>query len=369
MNRVKATKLGLVTLFSALAFGTVVVHENKVEAAPLGTELQYYLNDPTPEPVKFLNIWNTNGYALQPESLTNVKVGENQNNTLHTDAARSVWSVATGVLDAPHYRWYKSDDGKTWSEVPESQNGHRKNFTFDTSKEGTTWYQLDTQYWNYLTGWLAKTHIYSNIAQVNVLSQDVNPESVKVSIDNSYLYNVDDQYMNTTYAHASVNPTNATGKLTWSIGDSSLATIDSTTGKITANSKGLGGKVKVTATFTGSDNDNPVSVAGTSYVTIGGGLNSPTVNSDEAATFKLQGDTDGLNSYWDTNATSVEWYRKGPNEKDSKAVLLGLTKTLYYTTVPLTKKDNGYQYRAKIIMNKNGKKVTLTTGWSTLTVK
>lgn len=85
MNKGKATKLGLVTLFSTLVLGTFVVQNDiQVDAAPLGTELQYYLNDPTPAPSKFLNIWNTNGYDLQPDVVAHVAVGGGLDNLIVT---------------------------------------------------------------------------------------------------------------------------------------------------------------------------------------------------------------------------------------------------------------------------------------------
>jgi len=369
MNRGKTAKLGLVTLFSTLALGTFVVQNNtEVNAAPLGTELQYYLNDPTPAPSKFLNIWNSNGYDLQPDPVYNIQVND-ATKTIYTDAARSVWSVIGGVFDAPHYRWYKSDDGKTWTEVPEWQNGHRKNMPINATEEGTTWYQLDTQYWNYLTGWLTKTHIYSNVTQVNALTESIDADSVNVSTDSDYIYNISDELMNVTYAHATVNPTNATGTIKWSTDNPDLITIDKNTGKITANSKGSVGKASVIATYTGSTESNVKTVVGRSQVTVGGGLNNQTAKVGGTATFKLQGNTDDFYGYWDDNNISVEWYSKQATQKDSKEKLLGSTTNLYYTTNPVSKENDADQYRAKIIMRKGTKKTTLTTNWATLSVK
>ncbi|WP_334330246.1 hypothetical protein [Companilactobacillus sp. HBUAS59699] len=367
MDKGKATKIGLVTLFSTLTLGTFVVQNNtQVDAAPLGTELQYYLNDPTPAPSKFLNIWNTNGYDLQPDPVYNVQVGD-ENKMMYTDAARSVWTVLGGVFDAPHYRWYKSDDGRTWSEVPEWQNGHRKNMPIDTSTEGTTWYQQDTQYWNYLTGWFAKTHIYSNISQVNVLKNNIDADSVNVTTDSEYLYNISDELMNVTYAHATVNPTNATGKITWSTNRPDLVTIDSNTGKITANSKGVNGRAAIIATYTGSDN-SPKVVTGKTYVNLGGGLVDQSARIGGTATFKLQGNTDDFYGYWDDNNIAIEWYIKKSDAKDSTEKLVASTSNLYYTTNVLTSENKGKVYRAKIIMRKGTKKITLTTNWAKLTI-
>jgi len=374
----KNIKLGLVTLFSAVALGTVAIQGNtNVDAAALGTPLQATMYDPTSAPEKFLNIWNTNGYALQPDSVTNVKVGTSDV-VLHTDAGRSVGSVVTGLFDAPHYRWLVSHDGKNWSSLPEWKYGHRKNLPVDTGEEGTTWYQLDTQYYNYLTGWALKTHIYSNVAQVNILPNDVQPDSIKVSTDTDYIYNTQDKLMNVSYAHAVVNPANSTGKLSWSLDDNSskYATIDSTTGKITAKDvseePSLDHRIKVVATYTGSDTDKtgaaPKVVTGSTYVAVGGGLNTVSSSVGQTATFNLQGNQNDYYGYWDDNDIWVEWYTKKVGDKDSQSQSLGSTKVPSYTT-PILKDENANSlYRAKIIMRKDGKELTMKTGWAGLSL-
>lgn len=332
---------------------------------------------PTPAPKKFLNIWTTSGYALQPDAVTNVRVGDD-NIVLHTDVGRSVGDVTTGLLDAPHYRWLVSHDGKNWSSLPEWQYGHRANLPVDTSEEGTTWYQLDTQYYNYLTGWALKTHIYSNIAQVNVLSNDVQPESVKVSTDTKYIYNTNDKLMNVAYAHANVAPINSTGKLSWSLDPEydKYATIDSTTGKITAKTSSeepsVPRKIKVTATYTGSeatDGSESKTVTGSSYVTVGGGLNNVNADIGQTATFNLQGDQNDFYGWWDDNDLWVEWSTKQLGQKDSQSKKLGSNKSLSYTTPALTQNDDKTLYRAKIIMKKGNKETTLTTGWASLNIR
>lgn len=373
----KNIKIGLVTLFSVVALGTVAIQTGTtVDAADLGTPLQSRMYDPTPAPQKLLNIWMTNGYALQPDATTNAEVGQ-KGVVLHTDVGRSVGSVVTGLLDAPHYRWLVSYDGKNWSSLPEWQYGHRENLPVDTSKEGTTWYQLDTQYYNYLTGWALKTHVYSNIAQVNVLPNDVQPESVKVSTDTNYIYNNKDQMMNSAYAHAVVTPTNATGKLTWSLDyeDQKYATIDSTTGKITAKTNTddymKPARIKVIATYTGSNtakDSESNTVSGSSYVTIGGGLNDATVRSGQKATFSLQGNQNNFNGSWNNNEIWVEWSKKSVGQKDSQSVSLGSTRTMSMTTAPLTIHDSNQLYRAKVIMRNNGKETSMTTRWAKLIV-
>jgi len=77
---------------------------------------------PADPPKKFLGIWMSNGYGLQPpaDSYTSL----NMPVTLRTSAGRSVWSVLGGIFDGVHYRWWRSTDGMLWTAVPE---GHTSN--------------------------------------------------------------------------------------------------------------------------------------------------------------------------------------------------------------------------------------------------
>ncbi|KRK63766.1 cell surface SD repeat-containing protein [Companilactobacillus tucceti DSM 20183] len=359
MKRGKATKIGLVTFFSTLTIGIFMIQNStQIEAAPLGTPLTNNAFTSTPAPDKFLNIWNTNGYDLEPDAVTYTVVGNSV--TLHTDAARSLWTVLGGVFDAPHYRWYKSDDGINWNEIPEWQNGYRKNFPIQTGQEGRTWYQLDTQYWNYLTGWIAKTHIYSTVAEVNAVNTPINATDMNVNSDSNYIYNNREGQVNTTYVHANVNPISSTGKVTWDVDNSNLASVDST-GKVTANDRGLSGVVKVTGIFHNMDSSF---VVGSAYVQVGGGLDNQTVPAGQSATFSLRGDTNSMTGLINNGRAKVEWYKKAPGI--TKAEYLGKSNSFSYTTYNTTISDNGTQYQAKITLKEGYKSTVIKTNWATL---
>ena len=145
------------------------------------------MEKPNKDVVKILGIWLTNGYSLQPEDDYYTQVG--QQIIIRTSAGRSVWSVLGGIFDGAHYRWYKTTDaGETWTEVPKGDGGQKMNMPVTPTEIGTTWYQLDTQYWNYATGWLLKTHIYSQVTAVHA-KDPVNATGLKVTADDEYLYN------------------------------------------------------------------------------------------------------------------------------------------------------------------------------------
>lgn len=358
MNNVKVKYLGILSFFAMLIIGLFSNQSTTTQAAAVGTPLTNSAFTSTPAPDKFLNIWNTNGYDLEPEAVTYTVVGNPV--TLHTDAARSLWTVLGGVFDAPHYRWYKSDDGINWSAVPEWQNGHHKNFPIQTSQEGRTWYQLDTQYWNYLTGWIAQTHIYSTVAEVNAVNTPINATDMSVNSDSDYIYNNSEGQVNTTYVHANINPVSSTGKVTWSVDNTNLATVDST-GKVAANDRGLSGVVKVTGTFHNMDTSF---VVGSVYVQVGGGLDNQTVPAGQPATFALRGDTDSMTGLINDGRIKVEWYKKAPGT--TKAEYLGKSNSVSYTTYNTTVSDNGTQYQAKITLKEGYKSTIIKTNWASL---
>jgi len=321
-------------------------------------------NTPTKPPKKVLGIWMTNGYGLQPNSDYYTVVDSPV--TLKTDAGRSVWNAIAGVFDGDHFRWSQSTDGKNWTAVSEGDGGYKKNFTVTPTKVGTVWYQLDTQYYNYLTGWLLKTHIYSNVAAVHTLSEAVNATTLTVTSDDDYLYNTSDQLSNTTYAHAMPDPANSTGNITWSIDDPTLATIDDN-GLVTANSNGLSGTVTVKATFTNNDDSE---IYGYVKIKIGGGLDDQTVDSGDAATFTLLGKTGGTGDGDDedngTGTVTVDWYKYAPGA--TKGVLVSSGDATSYTTPTTTMADDGSYFQAIITLSTSKGSKTITSNKAKLTV-
>jgi len=338
--------------------------EQSIKADDMGDEeiVVTPKHKPNPPPKKFIDIWMTNGYGLQPNPNYYTTVGDEV--VIRTDAGRSIWSVMGGLFDSPHYRWYQTTDGKKWTEVSKSNNGHKKNFSVTPTKVGTVWYQLDTQYYMNITGWMGlKTHIYSNVTAVHTLPDPVDALELDVTVDDNYLYNTDEEISNTTYAHATPTPANATGKITWSVDKPELATIDPDDGKITANKKRLSGTVNVKAKMT---NPNTEPIYGDTDVEIGGGLDDQTVNSGEDATFTLRGDTGGDGDDDDNSGSvTIDWYRTRPGEKETK---VATGQSISYTEEKATMADNGSLYRAILTFKAGISKKTLTSNKAALTV-
>jgi len=291
---------------------------------------------PADPPKKFLGIWMSNGYGLQPpaDSYTSL----NEPVTLRTSAGRSIWSVLGGLLDGDHYRWWQTTDGMLWTAVSEDDFGYRRNFTVTPTEVGTVWYQLDTAYYTLITPWL-QTNIYSQVAAVHTLKDPITATSIDVTVDDDYLYNSKDAFANTTYAHVTPTPGYATGNVTWSVDKPELATVDED-GQVIANAKSLSGTVEVIATWTNPDESTIVKSV---PVEIGNGIDDQTVRSGQAATFFLRGnaaqdmDVDGVTA-------SIAWYKNG--SKISKA-----TDTSY--TTPITSlSDDGTMFNVTFTFKK-----------------
>ena len=292
----------LVVLFSLLTGGLFIKKSKEISAAD--TEIGYY-KKPTKDVRKFFGIWLSSGYNLQPNAENYVEV--NNTVTLHTDSGRSFWDRAISLNGFSHYRWYKSTDGKKWTKMTDKENGDRKHMPVTPTAVGTTYYQQRVS-WYYLVELLTSPVVYSKVAAVHAVPEPVNATDLTVTTDDDYLYNsVNDVTDITTYAHAHVNPSNYTGKLSWSIDDTSLATIDEESGLITANTLHKSGIVTVTATLV---NPNGIVVSNKAIVQIGGGLDDQTVKAGKTATFSLRGNIGELDE--DDTSYTVKWYKEDP---------------------------------------------------------
>lgn len=312
---------------------------------------------PTKDPKKFLGIWLTSGYSLQPKEDYYVTV--NDSVTIKTNTGRSVWTFLTGALDSDSYQWWQTTDGKNWTKVSKADGGKKRKLPVTPKAAGTTWYQLDTQY--AFLG-INKKNFYSRIGAVHALPEPVDATSLDVTVDDDYLYNTSDQLSNTTYAHAKPTPSNATGTITWSVDDSSLATIDED-GEITANKDGKSGIVTVIATMT---NPSGNKITGTKTVEIGGGLDDQKVKSGENATFTLKGNTGGEDDEENNGSVSIDWYRYD-HVTDAKTKVES-DGGPSYTTDDTTYADNNAFYQAVLTLKINLISKTITTNKARLTV-
>lgn len=305
---------------------------------------------PTSDPVILLFIWLTSGYNLQPE---NQYTYINNPKTLYTDSGRSVLDALLSLIATPHYIWYQSTDGQTWTQMTQTT----KELTVTPTKVGTVYYQQMTRWYGLLPG-LLDTTVYSKVAFITTFPSPIKATDLTVKADSKYLYNNQSSAM-TTYVTGIPTPVDATGELKWKIDDTSLATVDTNTGLVTANTSGKSGTVRVTGTMTNSDG---TSVSDYVDIRIGGGLDDQTVDEGKPATFEVQGK-------FDQPPTNVVWHKVDKSNKDTVVTNNNSNKLIY--TIPNTSysTDDGTKYYAVLTVTSGDSTTTVTTNKANLTVK
>lgn len=361
MSKFKKRWLLVVIFFSILSALLFNQHYRDVSAEEVETTEVTPYKKPTGDVRKFLGIWLTSGYALQPADTNYVVV--DQSKTLYTDQARSFAITLLAPLHGKNYQWFKSTDGKTWSKVSKADGGEKQNLAVKPTAVGTTYYQQET-YWKGLL--ITSTEIYSKVATVHAIPEPTDATKVDVTTDDDYLYNSsaqDNIVSNTTYARAKVTPENATGDVTWSVDNTNLATIDPNTGLITANTARRKGTVTVTATV-----NNPIGpdISGSTEILIGEGLEDQTVKAGKTATFSLRGNVGDLDED-DENNYTVRWFKEDPITHHKVQLDLD-PKALSYTTPKTTLNDDGTSFQAIITVKIAGKSYSYTTGLAYLYV-
>lgn len=291
------------------------------------------------------------GYSLQPTSqFTYIGQPVNLNVAISFNALD-----AAGSIVYPWYnrQWYSSTNPTSSSNWSKVSGGTSNKLTVTPTQVGTVYYQD-----SYVkSGLLLGKSFYSDVATVTTYPDPVDATSVSVDVDDDYLYN-NQAEATTTYAHATPDPYNSTAKLSWSVDNTDLATIDPTSGLITANKKGLSGTVHAIATLTNSDGDT---VQGSEKVKIGGGLDDQTVNEGQTATLKILGN-------WST-VNSITWY----HVVDGKETAISGANEMSYTTPATTFDNDKDQYYAVLKVpsqdsNGNDTVTTVTTNKANLTV-
>lgn len=154
--------------------------------------------------------------------------------------------------------------------------------------------------------WITSTTFSSNLAEVDVYDGDIPATSIGISGDD-YVVNTTVSTSNssssgtdsvTSQFTSTTDPSNATGDITWTTSDSSIATIDNS-GLLTVVSNGT---VTITVTITNAD--------GTTYsssktITIGNGLDDQTVDAGDDLTWEPNG---SYTSSADDSDVTYQWY-------------------------------------------------------------
>lgn len=358
MWKIKKRWLIVLVFVAILSFTAPGKRTREVRAEDAETTEVSPYKEPTGDVRKFLGIWMTSGYSLQPNADSYVVV--DNPTTLYTDQGRSFLTALGTLLLSAKYQWFESTDGKTWSKITKKNGGTSKNLTLKPTEVGTKWYQQRTAWYVQISDWdpgLLDPTIYSKVAAVHAVPEPTDATDMKVTTDDDYIYNSKNDIVSTeTYARADVTPSNFTGTITWSVDNPSLATIDENTGLISANTDRRSGILTVTATA-----HNPIGedIQRSTTLLVGGGLENQTVKAGKKATFDLRGNVGEMDEDEDSNYT-VKWYKEDPIthyrtqlDVDSKALSI--------TTPATTLNDDGTLYLAIISVKMAGKTYSYTT--------
>lgn len=305
---------------------------------------------PTTDPDSFL-FWYTNtGFRLQPQD-EYTSVGKSK--TLTSAVGYSFLDTFFNPLAYNHFQWYQSTDaGAHWSAMSGQTSSNLK---VTPSKAGTVYYQESFGYYLFIPPLLPSMYYYSRVASITTLGDPVNAIGLSVKADDTYLYN-NQENAATTNVYGTPTPANATGDITWSSSDSNLASVDKTSGVVTANTAGRSGTVTITGTITNNDGTTKT---GSVDIKVGGGLDDQTVNSGKTATFSIQGT-------FAATPKSVVWYKKAAGSSTATKVASGTSLT--YTTPSTTAADDQSQYYAEITIASGSDTKTITTNTATLNV-
>jgi len=336
MKRKEWQELLLAVLLVVLAIGILRRPRSHVQAEAATTTVPGK-GSPSAAPFGLFGFYLNTGFSLQPEDrytyVNNAKL-------LTTDTAHSMWAVFN-LTAKDHFQWYQSvDGGKNWTKA---QDGNKASDKYGTtpdlivtpSQEGTVYYQATFQYYTVLPIWPVTSTYFSRVAAVTTLPAPIDASGIKVSIDSDYLYNNQDAAAS-TFVHGQPTPANATGNITWTSSDPTIATVDAKTGKVTANKSGKDGQVTITGTV---QNDGLANVSDSVTLTVGGGLADQTVTEGQSADFRVLGNID-------QKPDNVAWHRVDAKSKDDKVV--ANTQSLDYQTPVTTLTDGGALYYAEV---------------------
>lgn len=243
-----------------------------------------------------LGIPLTMGYTVQPSALTSTTSG--QTVTLTGTAAISIVNVLP--LNSSHEwqvqvngKWYSLADAKTAgfiSSYDDSDNtdgyhllgtlteSSTLHVTVASNFTGTMLFQMKASLTTIGITLNGSNKIGSNIAEVDVYSSAIDADNLTVDGEDYVMNSQSGSYSAVT------DPGNATGTVTWTSSDTSLATV-SDSGVVTAASSGSG-VVTITATITNSDG---TTLTASKQVTVGNGLSDKTVDAGSTLTWTPDG--------------------------------------------------------------------------------
>ena len=321
-----------------------------------------YKFKPSPDQKRILGVISVSGYTEQPKDHYYIMQGSNLN--IKTEVERTPWS---NPLLMQRYYWWQSTDGKDWTEVEKRFNGN-SSLNVTLNKTGRIYYQVVTSFTPiYTTHAKDRNIFYSKIATVDVEREPVSAKEVKVHTRADYLFNIDSNITrSTTFAYSTFNPINTTEPTKWSVDKPDLATVNED-GRITANTKGKSGTVKVTGTINNKDN---TVVSDSKEITIGNGLTDRITHEGKKARFEILG-LAGESRDDELGNVTINWYKQiGSQQKELvKSETNPTSNDIFYETQRVRPEDNNSKYYAEIVVKQaRGNDNSVLIGPATLNV-
>ncbi|MYV17107.1 WxL domain-containing protein [Furfurilactobacillus milii] len=246
---------------------------------------------PSADPFSVGRLVFVGGFTQQPLSLNTVSDKDYQ---LSFTAIKSLFDPWTDNITAS---WYISEDGQNWKKAQDDGNALSGSFKTHQHVDhvSTFYYQISVS----IHGFLTSSVYWSKVAKVTISPQDVHATALSIAGESDTLPNA-----NSENILATLTPANATDSIKWSVDNSQLATIDATSGKLTATSDlNQYGKVTVTATTS-----NGITASTVVYV---GALQDKLVNEGTDASFIIKG--------FPKSAYVVGWHQIPPHGSDKPA--------------------------------------------------
>lgn len=297
----------------------------------------------TSPPTSIMGINLAGGFTQQPLDSHQVA---GKSVTLAVQGTRNILEAAAYPFGSRKYVWWESTDGgTTYSKV--GTNSTTYTFTAPNVTSPTT---LNFQVEYDFTGLGLFINDWSRIASITVAPDRIPATDIHVTADKDTLNNSE-----TTVAHATLTPDDATDQVTWTSSDANLASVDAY-GDVTAtaaasNMDGTADDHGV-VTITGETNGHSDSVK----LTVGA-LQNVTVTEGTAATFTLKDIPSSM--------TVNNWYRV----QDGQSTALNQTGITYTISRPTAANDDGTSYYAVLNYSVNGTTKTVSTNAARLTVE
>jgi len=367
----RGIKLTLLFLFLPILMASSVnnfdtrIDPNYISDAPSG------YGEPSPMAKKVGILVTSTGISKQVQDNYNVTLGDTVN--ISADGERTPFDVASGGLkSAFDYQWSMVTSNKTWNAIEGAKSNTLK---FTPHQEGTYWFQLKITYYiqNLLNPFSPyQNNMYTKVAKVNVTKNKIKVDSIDIKTSSDYIYNKRNFFNdNSTYASATIKPTNSTEQVKWSLVQNDKLAEISDNGQIKANlvsdEDNHSGEIEVHATANHDLQETELAHT-TKKIKVGGGLLDTHVSIGNSALFKIQGMGTTSNVYNDN--IKITWQRKRKNSNDLQDVSnLNKSNNKYSFEVPdISFADDGDLYQATIKASINNKEHSYTTNFAKINV-